>query len=139
MLKFLVSLATQAFAAHATKQRLKRNFGQLAALLAMVLAVLLFAAIGLGFIIAALFLWLEQVAGTPMAALLVAVLMFVIAVLIALIARTQLTESKKTKEPQTEDLVNTIASDLVQTVEREPRSALLVALALGISVGFWRR
>jgi hypothetical protein len=147
VLRLLATVATQAYATHAANQRLKRDFRHYVKLAIAVLVILLLVAVGTGFAIAALFLALAQLWGAPVAAALVAALLFVVALLIALFicsnakpptGKTQARPAAAAGEGL-DDILGEGIEALESAVKRDPKTAVLVALVLGLGVGLIRR
>ncbi|HMB75514.1 MAG TPA: phage holin family protein [Kiloniellaceae bacterium] len=148
MLRLLTSVATQAFATHLAKQRLKRDARHYAKLAVALFAIALLAAVAVGFAIAALFLALKQLVGAPWAALLVAGVMLALATLVALYACATSKRRKSDRDVKPEpaaaiDGAKEAAGEgldaLEAAVKRDPKTAVLMAVAAGICAGLINR
>lgn len=139
-------LLVKGHAAHLAKERLRRTMARAVAGLALLLALLLFALMGLAFAVTALFFWLDYHLNAPLAALTVAGIMFGICLLILLVWSLA-TRRTRPRPPAGNDasgdeaarLLAQVGQDLKQSVEKKPGSAVLVALLVGLVVGLWRR
>ena len=147
MLRLLASVATQAFATHLANRRLKRSLRYLVRLAITLAAIFLLVAVGIGFAIAALFLGLSKLVGAPLAALFVAGLMLLCAALVALYANASLKRpDSDSKTPQPAEAMESVQQaageglDALETaIRRDPKTAVLLAVAAGLSIGLIKR
>ena len=139
MLKLLMLLGAQGVTALMSTTQLRRSLTNLAVMAAVLLAVLILVAIGLGFAVAALFLWFDRHMDSHLAALLTAGVMLFTAGATLLVLRWTSKRSRPRTRESTTGITNDMASDLAQSVARQPRTALMLAMATGLSLGLWLR
>lgn len=139
MLKLLMLLGAQGISAFMTKAQLRRSLANLATLAAALLAIVTLAAIGLGFAVAALYLWLDRHLDSHWAALLTAGLMLLSAGSGLLALRWTSRRSRHRSRPSAAEATSDMAGAFTDSVARQPRTALMLALATGLSLGLWLR
>jgi len=150
VLRLLATVATQVYATRSANRQLKRNAEYYGKLAIAGLAIFVFAATGVGFAIAALYLSLATVVGAALAALLVAGALLVAAGLIALIACYNAKQRRHDHPAAARPAAaggesGSIDAALVEglealeaAVKRDPKSALLTALVIGLGAGLFR-